>query len=60
LAKGIPQLVAYDADQSAIKIVADEGDYLGNIYTHVRATDSKGNYIISGDGLYTLTSDYKK
>lgn len=60
LAKGIPQLVAYDADQSAIKIVADEGDYLGNIYTHVRATDSKGNFIISEDGLYTLTSDYKK
>ncbi|WP_026994197.1 SusC/RagA family TonB-linked outer membrane protein [Flectobacillus major] len=60
LAAGIPQLVAYDSDQSALKIVADEGDYLGNIYTHVRATDAKGNFIISDDGLYTLTSDYKK
>ncbi|MFD1816716.1 iron complex outermembrane recepter protein [Pseudarcicella hirudinis] len=60
LAAGINQLVAYNADGGALKIVSDEGDLLGNIYTHTRATDKNGNFIITDDGLYKMTTDYKK
>lgn len=60
LAQGINQLVAYNADGGALKIVSDVGDALGNIYVHPRLQDSNGNYVISDDGLYVMSNEYKK
>ncbi|WP_163708226.1 SusC/RagA family TonB-linked outer membrane protein [Mangrovibacterium lignilyticum] len=54
LANGIDELVFYTAEQSAIKLVAGEGDRLGDIYVYERAQDSDGNYLISDDGLYII------
>jgi len=41
-------------------IKAEEGQPIGNIYVHPRATDSNGNPIIGSDGLYTFSTDYIK
>lgn len=61
LAPGINQLVAYDADQSAIKIVADPGETLGNIYTRPLLTDASGKNVVGEDGLYVVdATKYKK
>ncbi|MEN7549379.1 SusC/RagA family TonB-linked outer membrane protein [Rapidithrix thailandica] len=54
LAEGIPELVARDLDGGAVQVKADEGDLLGNIYVHPRATDEDGNYIIGENGLYVI------
>jgi iron complex outermembrane receptor protein len=54
LTSGINELVFYTAEQSAIKLVATEGEKLGNIYVWERAKDAKGNYLISDDGYYII------
>lgn len=60
LAEGLDEITFYNADGGAVLIKAEEGETLGNIYAHPRATDADGNFIISDEGLYTLSSDYKK
>ena len=56
LAPGMDEMTFYNLDGGAVLIKAEEGDVLGNIYTHTRTKDDDGNYIISDDGLYTLSS----
>ena len=61
LAPGIPQLVFYSAEQDAIRITAKPGEELGNIYVNPIATDSKGNKMVDGTGLYVIdNSTYVK
>ncbi len=61
LNNGTDELVFYTAESSSIKLVAAEGEKLGNIYVYEKAKDANGNYLISDDGLYTVDdSEYKK
>ncbi len=48
------ELVFYTAEQSSIKLVAAEGEELGNIYVYDKKKDEDGNYLISDDGLYIV------
>lgn len=54
LANGITSLNFYDAEQSALRIVASAGDRLGDISVYPRATDNNGNYLVNDDGLYII------
>ena len=54
LATGIDEIVFYTAEQSAIKLVAGEGERLGNIYVYDIAKDDNGNRLISDDGYYII------
>ncbi len=54
LTNEVKQLVFYQAEQNAIRIVADEGERVGNIYVNPRLTDEAGNYIIGANGLYVI------
>lgn len=54
LAEGIDQLVFYNAEQGAVRVVARAGEELGNIYVYPRATDDNGNFLISDDGYYVI------
>jgi iron complex outermembrane receptor protein len=62
LAPGMKEMTFYNGDAGAVIIKAEEGDLLGSVYTHTRAKDENGNFIISDDGLYTMTTgnDYEK
>lgn len=62
LAEGMNEMTFYNGDAGAVLIKAEEGNVLGNIYTHSRLKDENGDYVISDDGLYTMTggNDYKK
>jgi iron complex outermembrane receptor protein len=61
LTSEVKQLVFYQAEQNAIRIVADEGGKVGNIYVNPRLTDDAGNYIIGANGLYVIDNTrYKK
>ena len=50
----VPKLVFYDADQSSIRMEARPGETLGNIYVFPRATNEKGELLISDDGNYVI------
>jgi iron complex outermembrane recepter protein len=54
------EIVYYNLDGGAVLLKAEEGQAIGNIYAHPRATDANGNFIITDDGLYSLSTDYKK
>jgi iron complex outermembrane recepter protein len=54
LANDIDEIVFYEAEQSAVKLVASAGEQLGNIYVNPRATDANGNFLISDNGLYVI------
>jgi iron complex outermembrane receptor protein len=62
LAPGMDEMTFYNLDAGAVLIKAEEGDVLGNIYAHTRSKDANGNFIISDEGLYTLTegNEYEK
>ncbi len=61
LTEGVDELVFYTAEQSAIKLVAAEGEKLGNVYVYDIAKDDNGNKLISDDGLYVIdNTQYKK
>ncbi|WP_223808717.1 SusC/RagA family TonB-linked outer membrane protein [Rufibacter hautae] len=61
LNEGLTELVFYDAEQSAVRVVATVGQTIGDIYVFPRATDDNGNLIISSDGLYVIDkSRYEK
>lgn len=54
LASNVPQIIFYDSEQSALRIVAKPGEELGNIYAYPRAINDQGQYIINDDGLYVI------
>jgi iron complex outermembrane receptor protein len=54
LAPGVTEIVFNESEQSSIKVVANVGETLGNIYVYPRATDANGNLLISDDGLYVI------
>jgi iron complex outermembrane receptor protein len=54
LSGGVKNIVFYEAEQSAIRIVAEEHETVGNIYVYPRLKDNNGNYIIGSNGLYTI------
>jgi iron complex outermembrane receptor protein len=54
LMKGVNQLVFEDMEGSSIRVVAEKGESIGNIYVYPRKTDDNGNFIINSDGLYTM------
>jgi iron complex outermembrane receptor protein len=60
LANGVTQIFYFGAEQNAIRIVANEGERVGNIYVYPQLTDSKGNYVVGSNGLYVIdNSTYK-
>ena len=54
LTEGLDELVFYDAEQSAVRVVARVGETIGDIYVYPRATDANGNHIIGENGLYVI------
>ncbi|HEY8935562.1 MAG TPA: SusC/RagA family TonB-linked outer membrane protein [Cyclobacteriaceae bacterium] len=54
LMKGVNQLVFNSMEGNAIRVIAEKGESIGNIYVYPRKTDSNGNFIINSDGLYTI------
>ncbi len=54
LNEGLEQLVFYDAEQSAVRVVAKVGETIGDIYVYPRATDESGNLIVDENGLYVI------
>jgi iron complex outermembrane recepter protein len=60
LVEGMTEMISYNGDAGAVQIKAEEGEVLGNIYTHPRETDDNGNYIIGDDGLYKLSTEYTR
>lgn len=61
LASGVKNIVFYEAEQNAVRIVAEEGETVGNIYVYPRLKDEDGNYIIGSNGLYVIDNNrYEK
>jgi len=61
LASGVKNIVFYEAEQNALRIVAEEGETVGNIYVYPRLKDDAGNYVIGSNGLYVIdNSRYQK
>jgi iron complex outermembrane recepter protein len=61
LAAGVKNITFYEAEQNALRIVAEEHETIGNIYIYPRLKDNNGNYIIGSNGLYTIdNSRYEK
>lgn len=61
LAGGLPELNFYNAEASAIKMIAKPGETLGDVYILDRMQDQNGNYMINDDGYYVFeTSKYTK
>lgn len=60
LADGVPYLEIANLGGSGVKILAVEGQPMGDIYTQVPQTDENGNYLVSDNGLYLNQSDLQK
>lgn len=60
LMSGVSELAPYSSDQATAKIVARQGEELGNIYILPRKTDANGNYLINDDGYYVMSDTYVK
>lgn len=57
----VKEIIYFEGEQNAIRIVANEGQAVGNIYVYPRLTDTKGNFVIGTNGLYVMdNSQYKK
>ncbi len=54
LTEGVDELTFYSADENSLRIVAKEGEKLGNIYVYDIAKDQAGNNLISDEGLYVI------
>ncbi len=54
LASGVKNIIFYEAEQNALRIVAEENETIGNIYVYPRLKDDNGNYVIGSNGLYTI------
>jgi iron complex outermembrane receptor protein len=57
LAPGVKNIVFYEAEQNALRIVAEEGEKVGNIYIYPRLKDDAGNYVIGSNGLYVIDNN---
>lgn len=51
---GVKQIVYFEGEQNAIRIVAEEGKDVGNIYVHPILTGQAGNYVVGANGLYVI------
>lgn len=51
---GVKEIVFYEVEQNAVRIVAEEGKDVGNIYVNPIMTDQSGNYIVGTNGLYVI------
>lgn len=60
LADGVPYLEISNLGGGGVKILAVEGQPMGDIYTQVPQTDENGNYLVSDNGLYLNQSDLQK
>ncbi len=61
LADGIQRIIYYDAEQGALRVVAEEGETVGNIYVYPKQTNVKGQDVIGANGLYIIdNTQYKK
>jgi iron complex outermembrane receptor protein len=61
LASGVKNIVFYESEQNAVRIVAEEGETVGNIYVYPRLKDNDGNYVIGSNGLYVIDNNrYEK
>ena len=54
LIKGVNKLVISDMEGSSIRVIAEQGEAIGNVYVYPRKIDSDGNFIINKDGLYVI------
>jgi len=54
LAPGFDRLTFYYGDQSALLVVAQPNQPIGNILVYPIAKDANGNKIVNSDGLYTI------
>jgi iron complex outermembrane recepter protein len=61
LTPGVEQIVMLYAARNGLKVVAEKGQPIGNIYMFPRKTDDKGNFIITQNGLYEVdVTKYEK
>ena len=60
LTSGGNEITYYNLDGGAVLMKAEVGQVIGDIYAHPRATDANGNFVITDDGLYSLSTGYKK
>ena len=54
LTPGVNQIVMLYAARNNLKVVAEKGQPIGNIYMYSRKTDAKGNYVINAQGVYAI------
>ncbi len=54
LMSGVDQLVFRELEGGSIRVIAEKGQSIGNVYVYPRKTDSDGNFIINTDGLYIM------
>lgn len=54
LSPGVDHLVIRELEGSSIRVVAEKGEAIGNIYVYPRMTDAGGNPIIGDNGLYEI------
>jgi iron complex outermembrane receptor protein len=61
LSSGVKNIVFYESEQNALRVVAEEGETVGNIYVYPRLKDDAGNYVIGSNGLYVIDNNrYEK
>jgi len=61
LAPGVKEMVYLQMEQGAIRIMAEEGKKVGNIYVYPKKTNEQGEPIIGENGLYLIDNTrYKK
>lgn len=54
LAPGVNEIVFKYSEASSLKVVAEKGQPIGNIYSYARQTDGKGNFVINANGHYVI------
>ncbi|KYP14764.1 SusC/RagA family TonB-linked outer membrane protein [Flavihumibacter sp. CACIAM 22H1] len=61
LAPGVKEMVYLQMEQGAIRIMAEEGKKVGNIYVYPKKTNEQGQPVIGENGLYLIDNTrYKK
>jgi iron complex outermembrane receptor protein len=61
LTPGVDQIVMLYVARNILKVVAEKGQPIGNIYMYPRKKDAKGNYVITSTGWYeTDQTKYEK
>lgn len=61
LANGVKEMVYQEMEQGAIRIMAEEGKKVGNIYVYPKKTNAAGEPVIGENGLYIIdNTSYKK